>query len=616
MTSMSVLTSWLTDTRSRRPRGRTRTTVRSGLEELDGRWLPSGTVPTAPVDFTPDTPFKLGNYFIDVPSSYDASNQTPTTLFVWSHGAGGFSQFDIDDYKWTSGTPYIEIALDGREGGAWDVNADPAAVLAAIADVKTHFNIDPARVILGGYSSGGDLSYRVAFTNSTQIAGVLAENTTPFRDTGLTQDQALSSASFKFHVVQLAHTEDDTYPIDAVRSETDAVKSAGFPLQLIERPGQHFDDNTVSDFQTLVLPHISDGWTSPATGDPGPGPGPGAIAAHGLVVSGRPNGAASVFAVGSGGQYATTASATLSPFGSIPADVRAASADVDGDTIPDAILVTGPGTPLRVAVISGANTQAVLVTAFDPFGGDFTGGGFVAAGDFDKDGRAEFVVTPDQGGGPRVSVFSILAGGLATTRANFLTLNPDFRGGARAAVGDVNGDGTPDLAVAAGFGGGPQVTLINGTKALTTDGFNPADHLINDFFAFDAALRNGAYVAIGDVDGDGFGDLVFGAGPGGAPRLLAVSGRALLQQGAVNAIDAPLSNFFVAGNVSDRGGVRVAVKDVDGDNRADVVVGSGEASASKVRVYLGKNFGGGEPSLFQDLDPFAGAVLTDGVFVG
>ena len=45
--------------------------------------------------------------------------------------------------------------------------------------------------------------------------------------------------------------------------------------------------------------------------------------------------------------------------------------------------------------------------------------------------------------------------------------------------------------------------------------------------------------------------------------------------------------------------------------------GSGEGSPSKVRVYLGKNFTGvGEPGTFQDLDPFGGAVLADGVFVG
>jgi hypothetical protein len=268
----------------------------------------------------------------------------------------------------------------------------------------------------------------------------------------------------------------------------------------------------------------------------------------------------------------------------------------------------------QFAVVSGKDNTTLLVPATSVFEG-FTGGAFVAAGDFDGDGRAEIVITPDRGGGPRVSIFSLLTSGL-TTRANYFTLNADFRGGARSGVGDVNGDGTPDLAVAAGFSGGPQVTLIDGTKALTTDGFNPADHLIGDFFAFDAALRNGAYVAIGDVDGDGFGDLIFGAGPGGAPRLLTISGKALLQQGSVAAIAAPLSNFFVAGNVADRGGVRPAVMNADGDNKADVAVGTGEGSVSKVRVYLGKNFGGAEPTNFQDLDPFGGTVLADGVFVG
>ena len=53
---------------------------------------------------------------------------------------------------------------------------------------------------------------------------------------------------------------------------------------------------------------------------------------------------------------------------------------------------------------------------------------------------------------------------------------------------------------------------------------------------------------------------------------------------------APVENFFVAGNASDRGGVRVAVKDADGDGKGDAVVGSGEGSPANARVYLGKNF--------------------------
>jgi hypothetical protein len=61
----------------------------------------------------------------------------------------------------------------------------------------------------------------------------------------------------------------------------------------------------------------------------------------------------------------------------------------------------------------------------------------------------------------------------------------------------------------------------------------------------------------------------------------------------------------------------VAVKDADGDRRADVAVGSGAGDPARVRVYLGKDFaGGGEPGTHQDLAPLGGAVLADGVYVG
>jgi predicted esterase len=274
---MTFLTLWNWQKPSQRRRHRAPRSIRLRLESLEDRITPS--VPTDPIPYTPDTVFKLGNYWIDVPASYDPTHQTPTELLVWSHGCGGTSEGDIFDVLPTAGGPtYIAITVDGREGACWDVNADPPVILAAIADVETHFNIDPQRVVLGGYSSGGDLSYRIAFTHSTEIAGVLAENTSPFRDTGLTQGQALA-APFHFHVVHLAHTEDEAYPIDGVRAETDAVQAAGLPgdgwatRQRIERPGTHFDpDNgntgTVHDLKTYLLPHLADGWTSPGIAAP------------------------------------------------------------------------------------------------------------------------------------------------------------------------------------------------------------------------------------------------------------------------------------------------------------------------------------------------------------
>jgi transposase len=82
-------------------------------------------------------------------------------------------------------------------------------------------------------------------------------------------------------------------------------------------------------------------------------------------------------------------------------------------------------------------------------------------------------------------------------------------------------------------------------------------------------------------------------------------------------LDSPVANFFVSGNSADRGGIRVAAKDADGDTKADLAVGSGEGDPAKVRVYLGKDFSGTtEPAAFQDLAVFGGAAQPGGIFVG
>lgn len=312
-----------------------------------------------------------------------------------------------------------------------------------------------------------------------------------------------------------------------------------------------------------------------------------------------------------------TVGAAITVFPGINTVVRSTTADVNNDGTDDLIAVTGPGTPIRVTVLSGVD-NSVLVTAFDPFGGNFTGGGFVTAGDIDADGRAEFVVTPDQGGGPRVSIFSLAAAGTtATVRANFLGIDdPNFRGGARSALGDVNNDGTIDLAVSAGFLGGPRTAIFNGTSLLA----NPT-RLVNDFFAFpgtDAVtLRNGVFVSMSDINGDGFDDVIFGGGPGGAPRVFILSGQTISTTGTAAAQAAPIANFFVAGNTTDRGGVRVSGANLDGDTVGDLIVGSGEGSAARVRAYSGVNFTTtGEPTVFQDVTVFGGAVLPGGVYVG
>ncbi|MFO0804379.1 MAG: IPT/TIG domain-containing protein [Gemmataceae bacterium] len=347
-----------------------------------------------------------------------------------------------------------------------------------------------------------------------------------------------------------------------------------------------------------------------ATGgtSPPPSPPPPGFVPDPIVVGGRTNGTAAIYTADANGMYALAY--TVQPFGAVTANLRTAVGDVNGDGTPDYILATGPGTTFRVTVLSGVD-RSTLVAPFAPFD-DFSAGGFVSAADFRRSGRVQFVVTPDRAGGPRVSIFELVPGSGLVRQANYFSLDPNFRGGLRTAAGDVNGDGTPDLALAAGFGGGPRISILNGTHVLTTDGFTESHKLVPDFFAFEPGLRNGTYVAIGDLDGDGRGDLVFGAGPGGSPRVLAVSGDRLLTQGHDAALNQPLANFIVANEESDRGGVRVAIVNADGDARRDLLTGAGENRPARARLSLGSQLA----SIRQQIDPFANDVLADGLFVG
>ncbi len=289
---------------------------------------------------------------------------------------------------------------------------------------------------------------------------------------------------------------------------------------------------------------------------------------------------------------------------SFTGEARVAATDLTGDGVPDLVVGTGPGDPSTVVILDGATGAELL--RIDPFDG-FKGGVFVATGDITGDGRPEVVITPDEGGGPRVMV---LDGTNFTKTADFFGIDdPNFRGGARAAVGDMDGDGFAELAVSAGFGGGPRVSLYDGAALAQGNRVHP----ISDFFLFEPALRNGSYLALGDIDGDGRADLIGGAGPGGASRVLAISAADLFQSGPESAIAAPLGNFF-AGDLDNRGGVRVATKDLDGDPHADVVVGAGAGGGTGVTAYLGKDILANAAPPFFSMEAFPGA--NGGVFVG
>lgn len=173
----------------------------------------------------------------------------------------------------------------------------------------------------------------------------------------------------------------------------------------------------------------------------------------------------------------------------------------------------------------------------------------------------------DAGSEPRVRIFNSDTG---AEMANFLAYDPAFRGGVRVASGDVNGDGVPDIITGAGATGGPHVKVFEGREF----------QLIASWFAFDATFTGGVNVAVGDFDRDGFRDVVCAAGEGGGPhvRIFRVA------NGMAEEIAGPLGSFF-AYDAAFRGGVTVAVGNVDNQPGDELITGAGPSGGPHVKVF-------------------------------
>ena len=183
---------------------------------------------------------------------------------------------------------------------------------------------------------------------------------------------------------------------------------------------------------------------------------PGARTPQSVAVFG-PNAATAVVLAGQpDGKYSLDTGAAVPTGFNRGSGARVARADLDGDGKPDTIFASGPGAAeIEIVLATG---QALSL--FSPYEAAYKGGLFVVARDLDGDNKADLVVSPDQGGGAVVVVYSgakLAAGqvGEAAQVARYYGVaDRDFRGGAKVALGDISGDGRPDLVVAAGDGGG------------------------------------------------------------------------------------------------------------------------------------------------------------------
>jgi hypothetical protein len=278
-------------------------------------------------------------------------------------------------------------------------------------------------------------------------------------------------------------------------------------------------------------------------------------------------------------------------FGIAVAGLGDVDADGRADVAVGAPVESGGG---RVHLFSGA-TGAFIRTLSGGTGAVAFGYAIADAGDVDADGAADVLVGDYKRlkSGLRVGTAQILSGRTGAVLRTLLSPSAEddlHFGRALAAGRDLTGDGVPDIAVAArnenliGTADGGRVHLFDGTTGELVRSLESPAPSVGGQFGLSVALCP-------DLDGDGTGDVVVGAGRESGPAFQ--SGRAYVFSGKTGAlVHARASPIPAAGGWF--GQNAACIGDVTGDGLPDIGVGAvGEAhgapSSGAIHVFSGRS---------------------------
>lgn len=302
------------------------------------------------------------------------------------------------------------------------------------------------------------------------------------------------------------------------------------------------------------------------------------------------------------GTEASASKSIAGPGGGSSFGTSVATGDVNGDGYAD-VLIGAPGASfskgyvfhssgssgLNVTTAAGANSILSATNLSDAFGSS------VSLSDMNNDGFADAVIGANafnslgnayifHSNGSQGLAANIAATSATTTITGEATSNSTF--GKALSVDDINGDGYLDLVVSAnGYSTNTgRVYIWNGSINGITGSLlaSSANAIIT---ATGTGIYLGAALACGDLNGDGYADVILGS------AAATLTGSVFIYQGSNSGIASGISELsatrsILGENANANFGNSISTSDVNGDGFSDLVVGEKLYATSQGRVYI------------------------------